>query len=110
MASGPSMASSPHHANLDAAETRCRRAMANMCHLAWLSLATVRGTPHGPLATHGVATVPEARCDARVGGVFQHSAELPVANLPRDLDAELEIQPLVVNAPAFVRLQKQPVV
>src|SRR2546429_1058275 len=86
------------------AEARRGGAVAHVGDLRGLSFAAVRRAPDRPLATYGVATVPEFRRDPGVGRVFQHRAEPTAADLPGDLRTELKVQPLVVDAPAFVGL------
>src|SRR5205085_8298857 len=78
-----------------------------MRRLAGLALAAVRQPVQPPLLASGdaVERAPEDRRDPRVRRVAQHPAELAVAYLPRDLCAELEVQPLVVDRPALVRLE-----
>src|SRR4029077_704288 len=41
---------------------------------------------------------------AAISGILEHAAALPVLDLPRDLAAELEVVPLVVDGPAPVGL------
>ena len=50
----------------------------------------------------GVAASPELGGDALVGDVAEHAPELSVLDLPADLGGELEVEPLVVDAPALV--------
>ena len=52
-----------------------------------------------------VERAPEDGRDPGVGRVAQHPAELAVLDLPRDLRPELEVEPLVVDRPALVRLE-----
>ena len=80
--------------------------------LAGLALAAVRRAPERPLvgpAEH-VHRRPEPRADAGVGRVAQHPAALAVLDLPADLAAELEVQPLVVDRPRAVGVHVDPVV
>ena len=57
-----------------------------------------------------VARAPELGRDARVRRVPIELAELAALDLARDLAAELEVQPPVVDRPAAVRLEEEPVV
>src|SRR5690606_937519 len=68
-----------------------------------LALPTVGHAPERPLLADGIARAPELGGDAGVAGILEHAPELPTANLPGDLCAELEVQPLVVDAPAPIR-------
>ena len=78
--------------------------MAGVSHLARLSLATIGRPPYVPviLVADRVATGPELRRDAGVGGVFDHLPQFALLDLIGQLRAELEVEPLVVNAPALV--------
>ncbi len=70
-----------------------------------LALATVGCAPQHPvvLPTHRITRPPEFRGDAGVGGIFEHITQPAIADLPRNFGAKLEVQSLVVDAPALVR-------
>ena len=88
------------------------RGVAGVADLDRLALAAVRGAPEHPLvgAADHVHRGPEPRADAGVGGVAEHLAELAVLDLPGDLAAELEVEPLVVDRPGAVGVHVDAVV
>src|SRR5207248_2186932 len=93
------------HSDPYSAEARRRRGVAGVALLVGLALAAVRRPPRGPFAgvAEAVERTPELRGDAGVGRVAQHAAARAVLDLPRDLRAELEVEPLVVDGPRPVR-------
>ena len=99
-------------ADLHVAEARGERAVRDVRALARLALAAVRQPVQPPGVRSGdrVERAPELRRDAGVRRVAQHAPELAVLDLPRDLRAELEVEPLVVDRPAAVRLHVDAVV
>src|SRR5258707_4511220 len=94
-----------HHSDLHVAEPGGRSAVAGVADLAGLALAAVRRAPHDPVRfrAHRVAAAPELGRNARVGGIAEHRAALPVLDLPAELRAELEAEALVVDRPRAVR-------
>jgi len=78
--------------------------MCDVCHLPGLSFSTIGQAPDLPmlLVANGIARTPEFRSDTRVGGVLEQLPQLAFSNLIGKLSAKLEIQPLVVYAPALV--------
>src|SRR5580700_9368288 len=92
--------------DLDVVETRRAGPMTGTDHLLRLALPAVRHTPQHPMVAigDGRAGIPELSGDAAVSGVLQHARALAVANLPRDLAAELEVVALVIDRPAAVGL------
>ena len=76
---------------------RGRPARAGPCRSSACPRPPTRGTTASQLPQN-------SRGDPGVRRVLQHRAELAVVDLPGDLRAELEVQPLVVDAPAPVRL------
>src|SRR6266550_6383460 len=94
-------------ADLHVAEAGGRGAVRDVRVLSRLALAAVRETAEHPLVRsgNGVERGPEDGRLARVGRVAQHPAELAVLDLPGDLRPELEVEPLVVDRPALVRLE-----
>src|SRR5262249_9076388 len=95
------------HADLNVAEPGRRGAVRHVRVLAGLPLAAVGQAVHPPRLATGdtVEGAPEGRRDARVGGVAQHAAEPAALDLPGDLGPELEVESLVVDRPALVRLE-----
>src|SRR6266446_6337944 len=93
-------------AHLDVLEARRRRAVRDVGRLWWLALAAVGQAPDGPFAATGdrVAGVPELGRDAGVGRVLEQPAALAIDDLVGELGAELEVEPLVIDAPAAVGL------
>ena len=89
---------------------RARRgAVRDVRVLARLALAAVRQPVQAPTRRSRPTRVERAPEDRRlpgVGRVAQHPAELAVLDLPGDLRAELEVEALVVDRPALVRLQE----
>src|SRR5438132_6542724 len=72
--------------------------------LARLALSAIRRTPQHPalLVGDGVAGVPELRSNPRIGGSSHH---FPNASVPYPVSlfgVELEVVPLLVDAPAIV--------
>src|SRR5215218_2220006 len=90
-----------------ASPAAARSAVRDVRRLAGLALAAVRQALKPPrIATgDGVQRAPELGRDARVGRVPDEPAELAVADLPRRLRPKLEVQALVVDRPALVRLE-----
>ncbi len=62
------------------------------------------------LVADGIAVPPELGGNAGVGGVLEHAAHLAILDLVGDLGAELEVEPLVVDAPAPVQFHIDAVV
>ena len=83
-----------------------------MGRLAGLAFAAVGCAPHLPVlfVADGVAAAPELGRDAGVGRIFEQAAQFAVLDLVGDFGAELEVEPLVVNAPALVHLHIDTVV
>src|SRR6266568_7585307 len=79
--------------DLDIVETRRAGAMPGPDHLLRLALAAIRNAPEHPMIAvgDGLAGVPELGCDAAIGWILEHAGALAIANLPRDLAAELEV-------------------
>src|SRR5450830_1024972 len=99
-------------ADPDPAEAGRDRRMTGVADLLGLALAAVRSPPERPLvrpAEH-VERAPEPRADRRVRRVLEQPAPLTALDLPTDLAAELEVQPLVVVRPGAVRIHQDPVV
>src|SRR5207245_5335008 len=92
--------------DLHVAEPGRRRSMGDVCALPRLALPAVRQSVEAPgvASRDGVELPPELGRDARVGRVAEHPAELAALDLPRDLRPELEVEALVVDRPALVRL------
>src|SRR4051812_34136459 len=86
--------------------------MAGTHRLHRLSLAAVGRAPERPLIPRAdrVHRIPEFGCDAGVGRILDHAAELAALDLPPDFAAKLEVVALVVDGPRSVRLQKQSIV
>src|SRR5947209_4137865 len=84
--------------------TRTCNAVAYVHRLDGLALAAVGSSPQLPViaVADRVAAAPELRRDAGVSRVLQQGALLAALDLPRQLGAELEVQPFVVDAPALV--------
>src|ERR1700704_355729 len=80
--------------------------------LARLPLAAVREAEELPLVgpSDCVELAPEDGGHAGIGRVPQHPAELALLDLPGDLRPELEVEALVVDRPALVRLEVEAVV
>src|SRR5437763_2141858 len=89
-----------------------RRSVGDVRVLPGLPLAAVRQPVQRPLflARDRVERAPEDGRLAGVGHVSQHPAELAPLDLPGDLRAELEVEALVVDRPALVRLEEDAVV
>src|SRR5262245_55769599 len=94
---------SSRHPHPDAGEAGRGGRVAGVPDLAGLALPAVLRAPRDNLATEHVHAPPELRADPRVRRVAQHPAELTVLDLPPDLAAELEVQPLVVDRPRPVQ-------
>src|SRR5689334_21599885 len=73
-----------------------------MADLDRLALAAVGRAPGGDLGGEHVQRTPEPRPDPGVGRVLHHAAEFAVLDLPADLAAELEVEPLVIDRPRSV--------
>src|SRR5205823_784051 len=97
---------------LHVAEPCGGRAVRHVCALAGLALAAIRQPVEAPgvPARDGVERAPELRRDAGVGGVAEHAPALALLDLPRNLRAELEVESLVVDRPAAIRLHVDAVV
>src|SRR5437868_4044030 len=79
--------------------------MRHVSRLRWLALAAVRRAPDVPplLAAHAAEAAPELRRDAGIRRLAEQAArQFAVFDLERGLAAELEVDALVVNAPAAV--------
>src|SRR6267378_5773001 len=79
--------------------------------LAGLALSAIRCSPQDPalLVGDGVARVPEFRCYASVCGSSDHFANASVLYPVAFFGVELEVVPLLVDAPAVVRDHKVPI-
>src|SRR5438132_5341329 len=73
--------------------------------LARLALSAIRRTPQHPalLVGDGVAGVPELRSNPRIGGSSHHFPNASVLYPVSFFGVELEVVPLLVDAPAIVR-------
>src|SRR6202035_5393515 len=93
--------SSFQYSDLDVLEARRRGAVRDMRRLRRLALAAVGQPPDRPFTATGdcVVGVPELRRDAGIGRVLDQPAALAVDDFVGQLGAELEIEPLVVDAP-----------
>src|SRR5262249_36905808 len=94
------------------AEARRGGAVPGPHRLPGLALAAGRNPPQDPVGgiADGVASVPELDRDALIRRVPQHPSPLAVPDLPADLGAELEVVPVLVDAPAAVHLHEDAVV
>src|SRR5450755_224076 len=95
-----------HHAHVDVAEPRRRRALARSCGLHRLAFAAVRCAPRCPcvLVADRIARAPKLRRHAGVRGIFEHLSLLAVLDLVAELTSELEVQAFVVDGPRAVAL------
>src|SRR5512135_2693831 len=98
--------------DLDVPEAGSRDAVPDVADLARLALAAVRGTEHDPAGgvADGIARAPELVGDAGVGRVLEEPALHPSLDLVGDLGRELEVQAAIVDRPAAVARQVQPIV
>src|SRR6185503_4703629 len=100
------------HPDADPTEARRHGGVAGVADLLRLALATVRRAPERPFVAvpEHVERAPEPRADRGVGRVLEEPRLLAALDLPADLAAELEVQPLVVDRPRAVRVHQDPVV
>src|SRR3954447_19306761 len=86
--------------------------MPGVADLDGLTLTAVRRAPEGPFvaAADHVHRAPEARADGRVRRVLEQPGSFAALDLPPDLAAELEVQPLVVDGPRPVGVHEDPVI
>ena len=89
-----------------------RDAVADVAGLARLALAAVRRAPHPPArrVADGVHRSPQLVGDPGVGAVPVQLARLAALDLAADLGRELEVEAAVVDRPAAVGLEQEPVV
>src|SRR2546423_7194879 len=66
--------------------------------------------PPGAGVGHTVTPSPEARCDVLQRGAAPYLAQPSVLDLPSVLHAEVEVQALVIEAPARRRVEPETVV
>src|ERR1035437_2254782 len=99
-------------AHLDVAEARPGDRVADVAGLAGLALAAVWSAQHhvAALVADGIARTPELVGDPGIGGVLEQAALPATLDLVGDLGRELEVQAPIVDRPAPVRAQVQPVV
>src|SRR6185369_2118243 len=99
-------------ADLDVAEARPGDPVADVAGLARLALAAVRRAEHDPArgVADRIAGPPELVRDAGVRRVLVELALLAALDLVGDLGRELEVQAAIVDRPAPVAREVQPVV
>src|SRR5206468_2526736 len=100
------------HADLHVAEAGTRNGVTDMAGLAWFALAAIGRPEHhvAALVADCVARPPELVGDSGVGRVLEQPALLATLDLVGHLGGELEVEPSVVDRPASVRCEVEPVV
>src|SRR5262249_38720808 len=100
------------HSDLDVTESRPGAGVTDVARLARLALAAVRRPEHHVrrLVADGVARAPELVRDPGVRRVLEQPALLAALDLVGDLGRELEVQAAIVDRPAPVAREVQPVV
>ena len=86
--------------------------MAHPGDLGRLTLAAVRGAKELPVTGigHPITGVPELGCDTCINGIFKNfPRNFAILDFMGNLTGELEIEAFVVNTPALVGTQVQPV-
>src|SRR3989304_7843287 len=101
---GPPAVLPSAHPPPDVAEASGCGAVADVSGLRRLAFSAIRSAPDPPVVavTDSVAGVPEFWGYPGIGRVLEHPAETSTPYFPGDLRSELEIEPAVVDAPAFV--------
>jgi hypothetical protein len=86
--------------------------MTDIRSLTRLTFAAVRRAkkPPGFFIAERIAIAPELGCNTSIRRILVDLRKLPVFDLPCKFTAKLEIQPLIINRPRFVRRHEKTIV